>query len=56
MPTGTQRDSCRIAETQFARALSELRALIETDLRSIEERADAAGAPWTPGRLPRWEP
>jgi photosystem II stability/assembly factor-like uncharacterized protein len=55
-PTGTQRESCRIAETQFGRALSDLHALIETDLRSIEERADAAGAPWTPGRLPHWEP
>jgi hypothetical protein len=55
-PTGTQRDGYAIAAKQFARTLADLRAVIETDLKSIEERAEAAGAPWTPGRLPRWEP
>jgi hypothetical protein len=26
------------------------------DLRRLEADADAAGAPWTPGRLPTWKP
>jgi hypothetical protein len=55
-PTATQRDSYAIAATQFERALAGLRELIEGALDTIEERADAAGAPWTPGRLPRWKP
>ena len=55
-PTGTQQEDYEIAAKQFSTVLHDLRTLIETDLRSIEERAEAAGAPWTPGRLPRWEP
>jgi hypothetical protein len=33
-----------------------LRKLIETDLKAIEKQLDAAGAPYTPGRLPEWKP
>ncbi|MEO8501745.1 MAG: glycosyl hydrolase, partial [Vicinamibacteria bacterium] len=53
-PTGTQRDGYDIAAKLFGETLGRLRGLIETDLRGIEDRAEAAGAPWTPGRLPRW--
>jgi len=52
-PTRTQRDAQRIATDAFTPLLAELRRLIEVDLRAIEERAEAAGAPWTPGRVPR---
>jgi hypothetical protein len=55
-PTGTQRESYDIAAKLFGETLAELRELIETDLHGIEQRAEAAGAPWTPGRVPRWEP
>jgi len=53
-PTGTQRDGYETAARLFTETLARLRGLIETDLKSIEERAEGAGAPWTPGRLPRW--
>jgi hypothetical protein len=55
-PTGTQRESYAIAAKLFGETLAALRTLIETDLRGFEQRAEAAGAPWTPGRVPRWEP
>jgi len=32
-----------------------LRALITVDLVSLENAAEAAGAPWTPGRVPTWK-
>lgn len=54
-PTGTQRESYRIAAAEFAEQLAKLRALIEVDLRKLEKDLEAAGAPWTPGRLPDWK-
>ena len=36
-------------------ALAELRDLM-SDLLALEEKIEAAGAPWTPGRIPTWEP
>ncbi len=53
-PTGTQVEGYDTAAKLFGETLGRLRTLIETDLRGLEERAEAAGAPWTPGRLPRW--
>ncbi len=54
-PTQTQRDAYRYAGTEFAEALAALRKLIEQDLTGLENRLEAAGAPWTPGRIPDWE-
>ena len=54
-PTGTQRRAYAIASEQFAGALAELRALM-SDLGTLETKAEAAGAPWTPGRVPTWSP
>lgn len=54
-PTATQRDSYRIAGEEFAQELARLRTLVEVDLRKLEKEAEAAGAPWTPGRLPEWK-
>lgn len=54
--TRTQRDAYEIAAAQFSGVLERLRALIETDLASLETAAESAGAPWTPGRVPRWAP
>jgi hypothetical protein len=53
-PTKTQRDSYAYAAETFAPVLAELRTLIETDLRAVEQQMEKAGAPWTPGRLPDW--
>jgi hypothetical protein len=53
-PTTTQREQYRIASHEFAGELGKLRSLIDVDLRQLEKALDAAGAPWTPGRLPQW--
>ncbi|HXV74819.1 MAG TPA: hypothetical protein VD788_00755 [Candidatus Polarisedimenticolaceae bacterium] len=53
-PTGTNLDAYRIAGEGFAPLLEELRAIVEGDLPRIERRLDQVGAPWTPGRVPRW--
>ena len=56
-PTNTHRKLYNIASEEFAALLPQLRTLIEVDLRALEAEAEAAGAPWTPGRaLPDWEP
>jgi hypothetical protein len=34
--------------------LAQLRQLVEVDLRNLEKQMEAAGAPYTPGRLPDW--
>ena len=53
-PTETHREALRIAGEQFEPLLEELRTLVERDLKALEDKLDAAGAPWTPGRLPYW--
>jgi len=53
-PTQTQRDAYTQAGAQFAPLLDELRKLVTEDLAALEEKLEAAGAPWTPGRLPQW--
>ena len=53
-PTETHREALRIADEQFEPLLDELRTLVERDLKALEDKLDAAGAPWTPGRLPYW--
>ena len=53
-PTETHREALRIAGEQFEPLLDELRTLVERDLKALEDKLDAAGAPWTPGRLPYW--
>jgi photosystem II stability/assembly factor-like uncharacterized protein len=53
-PTGTMRRAYDLASADFTPVLADLTRLIETDLPALERKADAAGAPWTPGRVPRW--
>ena len=55
-PTGTQRRAYEIASQGFVTVLEKLRTLVETDLKGLEAKAEAAGAPWTPGRVPEWKP
>ncbi|HZT82551.1 MAG TPA: hypothetical protein VFA26_20145 [Gemmataceae bacterium] len=54
-PTQTQRESYRIAGEELAAELAKLRQLIEVDLKGLEKALEAAGAPYTPGRLPEWK-
>jgi len=53
-PTRTQHDAYRHASAAFAAALAELRQLLELDLPGLESKLEAAGGPWTPGRVPEW--
>lgn len=55
-PTTTHRRCYDNAASRFAPVLASLHGLIETDLAQLERQADAAGAPWTPGRVPDWSP
>ncbi len=54
--TGTQRRQYEIIAAEFEDILERLRRLVEVDLRRIEDAAEAAGAPWTSGRVPIWRP
>ncbi len=54
-PTQTHREQYGIAATQLEGLLPRLRSLIEDDLSALQQRLEAAGVPWTPGRgVPRW--
>jgi photosystem II stability/assembly factor-like uncharacterized protein len=53
-PTQTHIDDYNIAAGEFAEQLSKLHALVEIDLVKLEKDMEAAGAPWTPGRVPEW--
>ncbi len=55
-PTQTHLDAYDIASAAFAEVLASLTSLIEDDLAGLEADAEAAGAPWTPGRVPTWDP
>jgi len=55
-PTRTQEEAYRIAGQEFGPVLDGLRQLVEVDLKRLEDQLESAGAPWTPGRVPRWQP
>ncbi|MCB0833735.1 MAG: hypothetical protein KDC45_09750, partial [Bacteroidetes bacterium] len=54
--TKTQSDAFSIAAGEFSDRLNELKSLVETDLHGIEQDLENADAPYTPGRLPEWQP
>jgi hypothetical protein len=53
-PTQSHIDSYNIAAAEFAEELAKLRTLVDVDLTKLEKDMEAAGAPWTPGRVPEW--
>jgi hypothetical protein len=53
-PTQSHINSYNIAAAEFGEALGKLRTLVEVDLTKLEKDLEAAGAPWTPGRVPEW--
>ncbi len=53
--TATQERDYGLAADAFDEYLPRLRQLIETDLESLQDDLEAIGAPWTPGRLPKWQ-
>jgi len=53
-PTASHVESYNIAAGEFADQLAKLHGLVEVDLVKLEKDMEAAGAPWTPGRVPEW--
>jgi len=54
-PTQTQLNQYSAAAQEFGAVLAQLHQLIEVDLAKLEKQLEAAGAPWTPGRIPEWK-
>jgi len=52
--TGFHREQYDVVAGEFSGILARFRTLIDTDLKRIEDAAEAAGAPWTSGRIPNW--
>jgi hypothetical protein len=53
-PTQTEKDAYGWAADAFSTQLSRLHEFAN-DLEAFEDQLEAAGAPWTPGRLPEWK-
>src|SRR5262249_5032738 len=53
-PTKTQRESYQIASEEFTQEFARLRALIDGDLKNVDNSLDAADAACTRGRLLEW--
>ena len=53
-PTGTYERAYQEARDAFGDVLTDLDG-VETDIRTLEEALEQAGAPYTPGRLPVWD-
>jgi hypothetical protein len=49
-PTATHKRSLEIAVEEFAEVGGELDTLIDSEFRTLRDKLDAAGVPWTPGR------
>jgi len=56
LPPQTDVANYGIAAEDFTKALATLKQLAEVDLPALEREMEAAGAPWTPGRVPVWSP
>jgi hypothetical protein len=54
-PTKTNMDNYRVAEEGFESVLQKLTRLVEKDLVALETRLEDAGAPHTPGRMPKYK-
>ena len=55
-PTPAQQAQLDIVRDALAGILAEVRQLVDVDVRAVETAADAAGIPWTAGRLPQIPP
>jgi hypothetical protein len=55
LPSATHREQYAIAASEFAEKLKQLKALYAR-FDALQQRVEHAGAPWTPGRLPDWQP
>lgn len=53
-PTETHRQNYALAAELFSPVLAQLQQIAEVDMKALHDRLEAAGAAWTPGRVPRW--
>jgi hypothetical protein len=53
--TKTQRMLFDILRQEFPPVRERIRKMQEVELPALEKELEAAGAPWTPGRLPDWK-
>ena len=49
-PTADHRKTLDIAQEELAEVSAGLAQLVEVDLPAFEQKLEAAGVPWTPGR------
>lgn len=54
-PTQTMIDGYKIIIEEFEPVYQNLKNIMEVDLNILEKELDAAGVPYTPGRLPQWK-
>src|SRR5262249_2787115 len=54
-PTASHQHAYDIVSGALPKVIAGRRSSVET-LRALGEKAEAAGAPWAPGRLPEWKP
>jgi len=54
-PTQTMRDNLALTGRLFTPVLADLTTLVTTDIKRLEDKLEAAGAPYTPGRIPMWK-
>ena len=54
-PTNTQKEQYEICRKNLQNLLPKLELLIIKDIRNIENLLEKAGAPWTPGRIPKFK-
>ena len=53
-PTSSHQHAYDIVSGSLTRLITDLKATLES-LRALGDKAEAAGAPWTPGRVPEWK-
>jgi hypothetical protein len=49
----SQQAQIDIVQRNFGAVLARVRQLVDVDLKNLEQAAEAAGVPWTSGRIPR---
>jgi photosystem II stability/assembly factor-like uncharacterized protein len=54
-PTTTMKEQLQIAGDEFAEVFTQLKDVYEKDIKALEQKLEAAGAPYTPGRMPDWK-
>ncbi len=54
-PTTTMKQQLAIATEEFGAVLANLKGVLNTELKALEQKLEAAGAPYTPGRMPEWK-